>query len=122
MSKSKKINISGFLDDDGKIAQLPVPNRTKIPVLGYLAGKFNEGHVYSEKEVNAIIDAWHTFGDYFILRRLLIDYNFLGRTPDGAEYWVIKKEEEDGQKKRIKNEVQADEASNGHIYSPLQGQ
>lgn len=94
MSKrNKKINISVFLDDDGRIAQIPVPNRTKIPVLGYLAGKFYEGRVYSEKEVNAVIDEWHTFGDYFILRRLLVDYNFLGRTPDGAEYWVVKKEE-----------------------------
>lgn len=96
MSKrNKKINITVFLDDDGRIAQIPVPNRTKIPVLAYLAGKFEGDRVYSEKEVNAVIDEWHTFGDYFILRRLLVDYNFLGRTPDGAEYWVVKKEEDD---------------------------
>lgn len=90
----KKINISAFLDDTGKIAQIPVPNRTKIPVLAYLAGKFEEDRIYSEKEVNEVIDEWHTFRDYFILRRLLIDYKFLGRTLDGAKYWVIKKEEE----------------------------
>ncbi len=88
----KKINISVFLDDAGKIVQIPVPNRTKIPVLAYLASKFEEDRIYSEKEVNGIIDAWHTFGDYFILRRLLIDYKFLDRTPSGAKYWVIKKE------------------------------
>lgn len=90
----KKINISVFLDDAGKIMQVPAPNRTKIPVLAYLAGKFEEDRIYSEKEINGIIDAWHTFGDYFILRRLLIDYKFLERTLDGAKYWVAKKEDQ----------------------------
>ncbi|KJS83828.1 MAG: hypothetical protein JM58_11905 [Peptococcaceae bacterium BICA1-8] len=95
MGKTKKeINISVFLDDAGKIVQIPVPNRTKIPVLAYLASKFEEDRIYSEKEVNEIIDGWHTFGDYFILRRLLIDYKFLGRTPNGAQYWIIKKANE----------------------------
>lgn len=90
----KKINISIFLDDSGKIAQIPVPNRTKIPILAYLTSKFEKDSIYSEKEVNEIIETWHTFGDYFILRRLLIDYKFLGRTADGAKYWVVKKEDE----------------------------
>lgn len=85
-------DISIFLDGNGKIKQIPVPNRTKIPVLNYLAGKFETGCDYSEKEVNKIIDMWHTFNDYFILRRLLIDYKLLGRTSNGAKYWVIKEE------------------------------
>lgn len=90
----KKINISIFLDNAGKIAQVPVRDRTKIPVLAYLAGKLEEDRIYSEKEVNEIINAWHNFRDYFILRRLLIDYKFLERTPDGAKYWIVKKEDE----------------------------
>lgn len=88
----KETNISIFLDDGGKITRIPVPNRTKIPVLAYLTSKFEEGRTYSEKEINKIIDAWHTFGDYFILRRLLIDYKFLARTLDGAKYWVNKRD------------------------------
>lgn len=63
--------------------------RTRIPVLKYLAGKFEEGRIYTEKEINAIINEWHTFGDYFILRRLLVDHGLLGRTANGAEYWVV---------------------------------
>lgn len=89
----KKLNISAFLDDTGKITQIPVPNKTKIPVLAYLGSKFDKDRFYSEREVNQIIQAWHTFGDYFILRRLLIDYEFLGRTDDGAKYWVEEKED-----------------------------
>ncbi|MGE5678343.1 MAG: DUF2087 domain-containing protein, partial [Pseudomonadota bacterium] len=67
--------------------------RTRIPVLAHLAGKFEEGRIYREKEINGIINEWHTFRDYFILRRLLVDYGFLSRTTDGARYWVSKKEE-----------------------------
>ena len=80
--------IAVFLDSDGRIKQLPVPNRTKVPVLAYLAEKFDAGRDYTEKEVNAIIDTWHTFGDYFLMRRSLIDYAFLMRVPDGSRYWV----------------------------------
>lgn len=95
MSKeNKEVNISAFLDEDGKIKQWPAASRTKIAVVGYLADKFEKNRVYNEKEVNKIIDEWHTFGDYFLLRRSLIDYKFLGRTRNGAEYWVIPKEDE----------------------------
>ena len=96
MSKTKReVSIAAFLDDKGKIRQIPIPNRTRLPVLTYLAGKFGIDRIYNEKQVNEIINLWHTFGDYFILRRLLVDYGFLGRTANGAEYWVIKKEEKD---------------------------
>lgn len=90
LEAKKKTSISAFLDDAGRIIRLPAPNRTKIPALAYLAAKFEEDRIYSEKEVNSIIDKWHTFGDYFILRRLLVDYGFLGRTPSGERYWVKK--------------------------------
>ena len=81
-------NISAFLDNEGKIVQIPAPRRKKIAVLAYLAGKFEKSRIYCEKEVNAIIDGWHTFGDYFILRRSLIDFKFLDRKPNGSAYWV----------------------------------
>lgn len=73
---------------EGKIVQIPAPLKKKRAVLAYLAGKFERDRTYNEKEVNAILDCWHTFGDYFILRRLLVDYNFLDRKPDGSAYWV----------------------------------
>ncbi|MEL7565895.1 MAG: DUF2087 domain-containing protein [Dehalobacterium sp.] len=90
----KKINISHFLDADGKIGQIPAANKKKMAVLDYLCGKFEQERIYSEKEVNGIINVWHTFGDYFILRRLLIDHKFLERTPNGEKYWAVKKEDE----------------------------
>lgn len=93
---SKSANISVFLDQNGKIERIPVPNRTKIPLLAYLAEKFDAGRDYTEKEVNKIICEWHTFNDYFILRRLLVDYAFLDRVADGSRYWVTVKEKANG--------------------------
>lgn len=107
--RKKEVKIPMFLDDQGRIKQIPVPMRTKIPVLSYLAGKFAKERIYTEKEVNAIIDQWHTFGDYFILRRLLIDYKFLERTPDGAKYWVVYKEDEKEEKKEDKKVVKKED-------------
>lgn len=85
----KNTSIRVFLDSSGKITKIPVPERTKLPLLRYLAGKFEADRDYTEKEVNAIIGAWHTFNDFFILRRLLVDYGLLGRVPNGSRYWVI---------------------------------
>jgi hypothetical protein len=79
--------IEMFLDDEGKIKKLPSKGETRRAVLAYLATKFSPDRDYNEKEVNAIIDVWHTFGDYFLLRRELIDHQFLSRTRDCARYW-----------------------------------
>lgn len=102
--KMKKIDISGFLDNEGKIVQIPVPLRKKTAILAYLAGKFEKNRIYGEKEVNAIIDCWHTFGDYFILRRLLVDYKFLDRKRDGTAYWVVSASGMEGQEKWTEKE------------------
>lgn len=59
----------------------------KIAVIEYIATKFEVGREYTEKEVNEIINKWHTFGDYFILRRSMIEYQLLSRTPNGSKYW-----------------------------------
>jgi len=79
--------IRGFLDEEGRISQLPSKQTKRLAVLAYLADKFAYNRDYTEKEVNGIIDQWHTFGDYFILRRELIDQGLLCRTKDGSRYW-----------------------------------
>ncbi len=85
-------NIKPFLNEEGKIIVWPSKLAKKLGVLSYLADKFEEGRDYSEKEVNAIIDEWHTFGDYFMLRRGMVDYKLLNRTSDGSRYWKGEKE------------------------------
>ena len=81
------VNIERFLDERGNIKIWPSKREVKIEVLKYLSTKFEYDKFYSEKEVNGIIDEWHNFNDYFLLRRGMIDYKFLFRTKDGAKYW-----------------------------------
>lgn len=87
MQEADSINISRFLDNNGKIKQLPSKKKTRFAVLSYLATKFSCKKDYTEKEVNNIINNWHTFNDYFILRRELVEYKLIYRTRDGAKYW-----------------------------------
>jgi hypothetical protein len=79
--------IENFIDQKGKIKIWPSKNTVKLEVLKYLADKFENNHIYSEKEVNKIIEDWHTFNDYFLLRRALIECSLMSRTRDGSKYW-----------------------------------
>lgn len=80
-------DIKNFIDNTGKIKSWPSKHDLKVQVLEYLADKFEYDRFYNEKEVNSIIDSYHTFGDYFLLRRELIDHKLLSRTRDGSRYW-----------------------------------
>jgi hypothetical protein len=90
MNLEYKIKIDKFLDDHGKITQLPQKQAIRAATLRYLTEKFESNRNYTEKEVNSICEEWHTFGDYFILRRELIDNGLLCREPNGSRYWKPK--------------------------------
>lgn len=77
-----------FLDTEGKLTSLPSKRPKRLLALAYLAGKFRPGSRYTEKEVNALLGQWHTFGDPATLRRELYDHFFLGRAADGSAYWL----------------------------------
>ncbi len=81
------VGIKQFLDEDGRLKQLPKKHSVRNLAFGYLAEKFDYDVDYTEKEINIILDAWQTFGDYFVLRRGLVDAGYLGRTTDGSRYW-----------------------------------
>lgn len=83
----KIIKIKQYLDSSGKITQLPKKQKARRALLEYLIGKFDLGRTYSEREVNDICSEWHTFGDYFLLRRELVDHDLLCRERDGSRYW-----------------------------------
>lgn len=81
-----KESIERFLDAEGRLKAWPAKRAMQKLMIEYVSVKFEPGRVYSEKEVNAILTKWHTFGDYFILRRGLIEEGLMVRTPNGAEY------------------------------------
>lgn len=79
-----------FLDDQGRVTKWPSKLQMKIEVIKYIAEKFEDDRIYTEKEVNETISLWHTYGDYFMLRRGMIDYKLMSRTKCGSKYWKVK--------------------------------
>lgn len=80
--------LENFLDPQGRLKALPVKRKKKLHVLAYLAEKFEPGRIYTEREVNALLNQWHLFHDPATLRRELYDNHFLNRTQNGASYWL----------------------------------
>lgn len=81
-----KNNLKQFLDTEGRVTQWPAKQENKQLVIAYLATKFEYGCTYIESEVNEILKKWHTFSDWPLLRRSLVDYGYLGRDVEGKEY------------------------------------
>jgi len=69
-----------------RLKSLSSKEKKKLVILRVIAGQFAPGRRYPEKEVNRILRDIHE--DYVTLRRYLIEYGFLDRTQDCAEYWV----------------------------------
>jgi hypothetical protein len=80
--------LASLLDNDGKIKRWPKKPEERAAVLGFFAGKFEKGKDYTEKDINAIIAALHSFNDITMIRRELITAKLLNRTPDCKRYWV----------------------------------
>ena len=76
-----------FLDTEGRLTQWPSKRPLQLIALEHLATKLEIGQVYSEKDINKLLNSWHTFGDPALLRRELYELGLLNRRKDGAEYW-----------------------------------
>ncbi len=87
-SQKSPENIESYLDSEKRIRQWPSKRNQKRKVCEYLSTKFDRKTMYTEAQVNAIISRWHTFNDYFVLRRELVDGGWLKRYRDGSAYWL----------------------------------
>ena len=59
------VKLERYIDENGIINVWPKKHEAKEAVLQYLSTKFEEDRDYTEKEVNSIIDKYHSFNDYF---------------------------------------------------------
>lgn len=75
-----------FVDDEGRLTAWPAKQGIQKQAIALLATKFEHGREYTEREVNELLQRWHTFDDWAILRRLLYDWRFVDREPDGSRY------------------------------------
>ncbi len=86
------------MDGSGRLQKFPAKKGMQQEALCYLAGKFQEGAVYTEREVNDLLGQWHTFHDPATLRRELYDHRFLDRDPYGTAYTLAKRDGPEGEK------------------------
>jgi len=83
--EEKKILSNLFESDEPLRLKLFSPKeKKKIVILRRISKEFSAGRDYSEKEVNELLKA--IYPDFATLRRALIDYGYLTRTPDGRVY------------------------------------
>lgn len=72
-----------WLTEDGRLKSIPIQRNKRMPILDFLAGRFEPGKTYSESAVNLILGEFHA--DTAAWRRHLVDEEFLERR-DGF-YW-----------------------------------
>ncbi len=92
LSEELLSEIKKFMDSEGRLTLFPAKKRNKTISILYLSTKFEPGVIYTEKEVNVIIERYHTFQDKWLLRRELINHGFLSRFTDGSQYWVTEEQ------------------------------
>lgn len=85
VAESRKIEERLF-DSDGTLRRFPPKAKEQVVVMRRILRSFDPERRYPEREINEMLG--RIFGDYALLRRLLIDYGFLDRKNDGSEYWV----------------------------------
>jgi ArsR family transcriptional regulator len=69
---------------DGRLTVMPAKRKSRLLVLAIVAGCFDEERIYSENEVNQMLQRFHD--DFCYLRRELVDEGFLERSRSGLEY------------------------------------
>ena len=75
-----------FFRDDRLIA-FPAREKKKLIVLERFCRLFGRGRIYTEKQVNEMIEP--LYHDYVTIRRYLVDYGYFEREKDGSEYRVV---------------------------------
>ena len=70
---------------DGRLVAFPAARGKRRIVLEHIAAAFEPGVRYAEREVDAILRAWHP--DHAALRRYLVDEELMAR--DAGVYWRI---------------------------------
>lgn len=69
------------------LTRLPKKQKRLLQTLERVTATIPHEQRYSEPEINDFLRP--IFTDYAMLRRELIDFHFLDRTPDGTAYWVV---------------------------------
>jgi hypothetical protein len=78
-------------DLEGRLARWPSKRSQQELCLWVIWSKLDARQVFTEKEINLLLNDHHLFGDHALLRRWLCDYGMMSRTKDGREYRRVEK-------------------------------
>ena len=81
--------LQAFVDEDGRLKQIPASRKKRGAVLRFLMRDFSAGRRYAEAEVNAAIQRHHW--DCATLRRELVGHRMLARKE--RVYWRLQEAE-----------------------------
>lgn len=76
-------SLRAFVDDDGRLTQMPAKRARRLLLLDWIAQRFEPGRRYPETEVNR--ELRQVDDDYAALRRYLVEEGFLSR--ENNVYW-----------------------------------
>ena len=79
---------------NGRLTQIPLKQKKLDVILRWLATRFEPGRLYTEPEVNAVINTVHE--DHASLRREMIGFGYLRRERGGGKYWLTPADETTG--------------------------
>ena len=87
--EEKQKVLSAYFKDglDGKLDTFPSKEKRKLIILQNMVRHFEPNRLYTEKEVNEIIKS--IYGDFATIRRALIEYEFMDRSKDCSDYWIV---------------------------------
>jgi hypothetical protein len=73
-------------DAEGRLLRWPARDAQARLALWALWARLEAGRVYDESQISALLKTLHVFGDHALLRRALVDYGLVARTPDCRQY------------------------------------
>lgn len=74
-----------YTNQAGKLKAIPAQRKKLEAVLRRLVQDFDEGEIYTERQVNQTLGKYHE--DTAFLRRELVGYGLLSRDSKGESYW-----------------------------------
>lgn len=81
--------MSELITASGIVTRWPKKTADRQRVLAFLAGFFEPGRIYREREVNDILRAHHDFEDWALLRREMYEAGIFDRDPRTQTYWLV---------------------------------
>ncbi|MBX9634112.1 MAG: DUF2087 domain-containing protein, partial [Magnetospirillum sp.] len=84
--------LTRHFDTSGRMLRWPTKAGEREPCLWVLWTRLPARHILSEKQMNEQLQASHTFGDYAVLRRALVDCGLVSRSRDGAQYQRVERQ------------------------------